>query len=199
MDCSLPGSSVHGLSRQEYWSGLPLPFPNIYTLVYMKYMNWSFWTLVLEKTLECPLDCKEIQQVHLKGNQSWVFIGRTDGKAETPILWPPDGNNWLIWKDPDQAKTEGGQRRERQRMRWLDDITDSMDMSLSQLQSCWWTGRSGVLQSMGSQRVRHDWTETELIYKITNKYQHKELHLIFYKKSLKRNMWVCVCVLMHVC
>ena len=62
--------------------------------------NWCFWTVVLEKTLESPLDCKEIQPVHLKGNQSWIFIGRTDAEAETPILWPPDGKNWLTGKDP---------------------------------------------------------------------------------------------------
>ena len=61
--------------------------------------NWCFWTVVLEKTLEIPLDCKEIQPVHPKGNQSWIFIGRTDAKAETPILWPPDAKNWIIWKD----------------------------------------------------------------------------------------------------
>ena len=66
--------------------------------------NWCFWTVVLEKTLESPLDCKEIQPVHSKGNQSWIFIGRTDAKAETPILWPPDVKNWLIWKDPDAGK-----------------------------------------------------------------------------------------------
>ena len=65
--------------------------------------NWCFWTVVLEKTLESPLDCKEIQPVHLKGDQSWIFIGRTD-EAETPILWPPDAKNWLIWKDPDAGK-----------------------------------------------------------------------------------------------
>ena len=66
--------------------------------------NWCFWTVVLEKTLESPLDCKEIQPVHPKGDQSWMFIGRTDVEAETPILWPPDPKNWLIWKDPDAGK-----------------------------------------------------------------------------------------------
>ena len=66
--------------------------------------NGCFWTVVLEKTLESPLDCKEIQPVHPKGNQSWIFIGRTDDEAETPILWPPDVKNWLIWKDPDAGK-----------------------------------------------------------------------------------------------
>ena len=66
--------------------------------------NWCFWTVVLEKTLESPLDWKEIQPVHPKGDQSWVFTGRTDAEAETPILWPPDAKNWLIWKDPDAGK-----------------------------------------------------------------------------------------------
>ena len=66
--------------------------------------NWCFWTVVLEKTLERPLDCKEVQPVHPKGDQSWVFIRRTDVEAETPILWPPDAKNWLIWKDPDARK-----------------------------------------------------------------------------------------------
>jgi len=66
--------------------------------------NWCFWTVVLEKTLESPLDSKEIQPVHPKENQSWIFIGRTDAEAETPILWPPDVKNWLIWKDPGAGK-----------------------------------------------------------------------------------------------
>ena len=118
--------------------------------------NWCFWTVVLEKTLKDPLDCKGIQPVHPKGDQSWVFIGRTDVEAETPILWPPDAKSWLIWKDPN-----AGRRRGQQRMRWLDGITDSMDMGLGGLGSWWWTGRPGVLQFMGSQRVGHDWV-TEL-------------------------------------
>ena len=66
--------------------------------------NWCFWTVVLEKTLKSPLDCKEIQPVHPKGNQSWLFIGRTDAEAEIPILWPPGVKNWFIWKDPDAGK-----------------------------------------------------------------------------------------------
>ena len=69
--------------------------------------TWCFWTVVLEKTLESPLDLKEIQTVHPKGNQSWICIGRTDAKAEAPIIWPPDAKNWLIWKDPDAGKDWG--------------------------------------------------------------------------------------------
>ena len=123
--------------------------------------NWCFWTVVLEKTLERPLDCKEIQPVHPKGSQSWIFIGRTDAEAETPILWPPDAKNWLIWKDPDAGKDWRRRRRGRQKMRWLDGITDSMDMIWVGSGSWCWTGRPGVLQFMGLQRVRHDWA-TEL-------------------------------------
>ena len=96
--------------------------------------NWCFWTVVLEKTLESPLDCKEIQPVHLKGNQFWIFIGRTDAEAEASLLWPPDGKNWLIGKDPDARKDWGRRRRGRQRMRWLDGIIGSMDMSSSKFQ-----------------------------------------------------------------
>ena len=73
--------------------------------------NWCFWTVVLEKTLESPLDCKEMQPVHPKLNQSWIFIGRTDAKAETPIFWPPDVKNWLIWKDPDAGKDWGQEEK----------------------------------------------------------------------------------------
>ena len=87
--------------------------------------------MVLEKTLESPLDCKEIQPVHPKGDQSWVFTERTDAEAETPILWPPDVKSQLIGKDPDAGRDWGRRRRGKQRMRWLDGITDSMGMSLS--------------------------------------------------------------------
>ena len=118
--------------------------------------NWCFLIVVLGKTLESPLDCKEIKSVNPKGNQSWMFIERIDAEAETPILWPPDVKNWLIGKDPDAGKDWRREEKGWQRMRWLDGITDWMDMSLSS-RSWWWTEKPSVLQSTGSQRVRHDW------------------------------------------
>ena len=122
--------------------------------------NWCFWTVVLEKTLESHLDCKEIQPVHPKRNHSWIFIGRTDAEAETLILWPPDAKNWLIWKDSDAGKY-WSRRRGRLRMRWLMASPTQWTWVWVNSRSWWWTGKPGVLQSMGSQRVRPDWV-TEL-------------------------------------
>ena len=90
--------------------------------------------MVLEKTLESLLDCKEIQPVHSEGDQPWDFFGRNDAKAETPVLWPPHAKSCLIGKDSDAGRDWGRRRRGRQRMRWLDGITDLMDVSLSELQ-----------------------------------------------------------------
>ena len=88
---------------------------------------------MLEKTLESPLDCKEIQPVHPREDQSWVFIGRTDAEAETPILWPLDAKNWSFEKTPMLGKIEGRKKKGRQRIRWSDGITNSMDMRLSKI------------------------------------------------------------------
>ena len=93
-----PSSQGYGLPSSHVWMW-ELDYKESWAL-----KNWCFWTVVLEKTLESPLDFKEIQPVHPKGNQSWVFIGRTDAEAEAPILWPPDVKNWLIWKDPNAGK-----------------------------------------------------------------------------------------------
>ena len=136
--------------------------------------NWSFWTVVLEKTLESPSDCKEIQLVHPKGDQSWVLIGRTDVEVETPIFWPLMGRTDLFEKSVFHLmleKIEGGRKMGQQRMRWLESITlwTTLESRLSTLWtrvwvnsgSWWWAGKPGVLQSMGSQRVGHDWA-TEL-------------------------------------
>ena len=117
--------------------------------------NWSFWTVVLELTLE-------IQPVYPKGDQSWVFIGRTDAEAETPILWPPHAKSWLIGKDPDAGRDWGRRKRGRQRMRWLDSITDSMHMKLGELwdlvmdREAW---RAVIHRAAKSQTWLSNWTE----------------------------------------
>ena len=126
--------------------------------------NWWFWTVVLEKTLESPLDYKVIQWVHPKGKQSWVFIGRTDAEAETPVLWPPNVKNWLTRKTLMLGKIEGGRRRGWQRMRRLGGITDSMDMNLNKFlelvmdREAWRAGIHGISRS---RRWLSNWTLTE--------------------------------------
>ena len=127
--------------------------------------NRCFWTVALEKTLASSLNIKEVKPVNPKGNQSWLFIGRTDAVAEAQILWPPDVKNWLIEKTLMLGKIEG--RRRRNAIAWNGWMTSLTQWTWvwASSGSWWWTGKPGMLQSMGSQRTGHDWGEHHNIVK----------------------------------
>ena len=151
-----PSSQGYGVSSGHVW---------MWELDYKENWvpkNWCFWSVVLEKSLESPLDCKEIQPVHPKGDQSWIFIGRTDAEAETLVLWPPDVKSWLTLKTLMLGKIVGRRRRGRQRMRWLDGIIDPVDLVLGGLwelvvdRETWCAVVHGVPKS---RKWLSDWTE----------------------------------------
>ena len=144
-----PSSQSYGFSSIHVW---------MWELDYKEswvQKNWRFWTVVLEKPLESPLDCKGIQPVHPKGSQSWIFIGRTDVESGTPILWPPDVKNRLIWGW--ERLRAGGERDDRGWDGWMASLTHWTWVWASS-GSGWWTEKPGMLQSIGLQRVRHNWS-----------------------------------------
>ena len=134
--------------------------PNLFAFHFLLF--WCFWTVVLEKTLKNLLDCKEIKSISPKGNQSWIFIGRTDAEVETPIIWSPVAKNWLHGKKPWCWETlkAGGEGDNRGWNCWVASPTQ-WTWVWACSRSWWWTGKPSMLQSLGSQRFIHNWA-TEL-------------------------------------
>ena len=192
MDCRPPGSSIHGIlqARILEWvtiscpvalpdPGIELGSPALQVDAFKLWAtreaqeldykeswalkNWWFWTVMLEKTLESPLDCKEMQLVHPKGNQSWIFVGITDGEVEVPILCPPVVKNWLLRKDPDAGRLKAGEGDDRGWDSWIASLTQWTWIWTSS-GSWWWTGKPGVWQSIGLHidATEMNWTELNL-------------------------------------
>ena len=135
--------------------------------------NWCFWTVLLKKILESPLDYKEIKPVNPKGNRSWIITGKTDAEIETPILWPPDAKNWFIGKDLDSEKDWMQEQKGTTGWYcWMASPTQWTWVWASS-GSWWWTEKPGMLQSMGLQRVRHEWA-TELNWTELTHYNYND-------------------------
>ena len=163
--------------KWKYDNAKPIKFSESYgmsevhTNISLALKNWFFCTVVLEKTLESPLDCKEIQPVHSKWDQPWDFFGRNDAKAETPVFWPPHAKSWLSGKDSDAGRDWGarGEGDNRGWDGWMASVTRWTWVWVNS-GSWWWTGCPGVLRFMGLQRVGHDWaTDLKNMRETSNK------------------------------
>ena len=147
--------------------------------------NWCFW-IVMEKAFESPLDCKEIKPANPKGNQHWILIGRTDAEAEAPKLWPPEVKSWLIGTDPDSGKDQEGQKGNRGWDGWMDPSLTQWTWTWANSKRWWGTGRPGMLQLMGLQRIGHNLT--------TEKQRQYNYWKNLYEPPLGN--W-CLCLLIH--
>ena len=204
-------SQGYGFSSGHVWMW-ELDYKESWTL-----KNWCFWTVVLEKTLESPLDYKEIQWVYPKGDQSWVFIGRTDAEAETPVLWPPDAKSWLIWKDPDwcwERLRAGGEGDVRGWDGWMASPTQWTWVWVDS-GSWWWIRRPSLLWFMGSQKESDmtewlNWTQVNKLYPSNytpNMYKHTfccfsffqvwfPMYFLFFFLHVL-SLWICIYFIQH--